>query len=832
MRDPAFRSLLGLAFALGSCGDEREPPPPVRERLVELASAELARPAPVPRTPPLTPPFAPGLEGWRVTTDPDRPLDVVDGLLEPSVEEEDGESVLVLRGSRGGLYCVVPAEPGACYELVGEARARGLATELSPFDGAAPWLGEVVAGGTPEELFDSGLAAPIARFHVFETALGSDGWQERRLVFRAGPKTRALAVAMFLTLQGSVSAGSADFRRVAVRRISERELWEDLVRAASANTWRGERVPADWRAERFLRATVGAEVRPSIVLLPGERLRFTLRVPGGAPRLETWLAPWSPALVEGEARELAWEVRVDGEECIRERASTSGDAAELRWREQTVDLARFAGRAVEVELAVEGGLPGLFGGPLVRDTAAAPALRNVLLVSIDTLRADHVGCYGYDGGTTPNLDALARRGILFRRAVSQAPYTLPAHATILSGQFPSVHRAERPSDQLSLQRSPLLAQTLARAGLRTQAFTGGVFLNADFGFDKGFDAFDPIDPLRPRESSFFAELVARSAAREDRPHRPWEPPFAVPAELLDERGPEHVLGWLDAHADEAFFLLLHTYVVHDYDPPAGWLDCAARGCTSERVDYNEYKISRGLGWQARPVSDADRAHLVHRYDAALRYADDVLGRLLARLEELGIAERTVVVVTSDHGEEFFERGFVQHGKTLYEELLSVPLVLAVPGVAPRVVDEPVMTADVAPTILAALGLPPDPRMQGIDLLGRDLAGRGAWSEVHDDFVHKEAWLDPSGWKLIHAPPDESVVFPSEREWSLFDLGRDPGERAELSAAEARRFAELRARRERQRATLDDIARELGASEAGELSAETQAQLRQLGYVED
>jgi arylsulfatase A-like enzyme len=836
MRGPAVRLLPGLVLALGACGDERDPGTPVapgaRERLTELSSAELVRPARAESSAELTPPLGAGLEGWRVTTDSARPLEVTPGLLEPSIEVEEGESVLVLRGRRGGLYRVAPAEPGACYELVAEARARGIATDISPFDGAAPWLGEVAGEGTPEELFASGLAAPITRYHVFETALGADGWQERRLVFRAGPETRALAMALFLTLQGSVSAGSADFRRVALRRIPEPDLWEDLLRAASANTWRGERAPSDWRAERFLRATVGAEVRPSIVLLPGEKLRFTLRVPSGTPRFEAALALWSPALVPGEARELGFELRVDGEELLRERSSVPDDLTELRWRERSVDLARFAGRAIELEVAVEGGLPGLLGSPVVRDAATPPALPNVLLVSIDTLRADHVGCYGYDGGTTPNLDALARRGILFRRAVSNAPYTLPAHASLLSGQFPSVHRAERPSDMLSSQRSPLLAQALARAGLRTQAFTGGVFLNADFGFDKGFDAFDPIDPLRPRESSFFAELLARSNERDDRPHRPWEPPLAVTAELLDERGPDHVLDWLGEHAGEPFFLLLHTYVVHDYDPPADWLDCGERGCTSERVDYNEYRISRGMGWRARPISDADREHLVHRYDAALRYADDVLGRILARLEELGIDGRTIVVVTSDHGEELFERGFMQHGKTLYEELLKVPLILAGPGIAPRVVEEAVMTADVAPTILAALGLPLDPRMQGVDLLGQDLAGRGAWSEVHDDFVHKEAWLDPSGWKLIHAPPDTSVVFPAEREWSLFDLESDPGELAELSAAETARFGELRARLERQRGSLDELARELGAAQAGELSAETQAQLRQLGYVED
>ncbi len=828
MRSPG----VWLFLALGSCGGpEDTAPASVRERLTEHGFAELLRSQPEPRSSVLTPGFEAGLAGWQRATDAARPLEVTPGLLEASIEEEQGRALLALRGRRGALYCVVPVEPNACYEFAVSIRARGIETDLAPFDGATPWLGELSSHGTLSELFSSGFAAPVTAFHLFETALGHAGWQERRLVFRTEPGTRALAVACFLTLLGEVSSGSADFRGLELRRVPEQVLWEDHLRAASANTWRGEDVPADWRAQRCLRTALGAEVRPSIVLLPGERLRFSLRLPSGSPRLETGLGPWSAGLVPGETRELAWSLCVDGEELLCERSAVAGELSGLRWREHAVDLARWAGRTVELELSVDGALPGLFGAPVVRDVAAPPALPNLLLVSIDTLRADHVGCYGYEGGTTPRLDALARRGILFRRAVSQAPYTLPAHATLFSGQFPSIHGTQRPSDLLSASRSPLLAQILARAGLRTQAFTGGVFLNADFGFDKGFDSFDPIDPLRPRDSQFFADLLARSDARGDRPHRAWEPPPALTEELLRERGPEHVLGWLEEHADEPFFLFLHTYVVHDYDPPPAYLDCRARGCTSERVDYSEFWITRGKGWTERPIGEADRAHLTHRYDAALRYADEVLGRLLDRLEELGIAERTLVVVTSDHGEELFERGFVQHGKTLFDELLRVPLILYVPGIESRVVEEPVMTLDVAPTILAALRIPVDPRMQGIDLLGSDLRGRAAWSEVHDDFVHKETLLDPSGWKLIHAPPDPSVAFPAEREWSLYDLASDPGERDERTATEAQRFQSLRERLERQRRTLDDLASELGATRGGELSPETQAQLRQLGYVE-
>jgi arylsulfatase A-like enzyme len=267
--------------------------------------------------------------------------------------------------------------------------------------------------------------------------------------------------------------------------------------------------------------------------------------------------------------------------------------------------------------------------------------------------------------------------------------------------------------------------------------------------------------------------------------------------------------------------------VHDYDPPPGYLRCAAAGCTSQLTDHGPLTL-RNKNRSPLPGTPEDRAHLVHRYDAALAHVDEQLGLLLDDLARLGLAERTLVVVTSDHGEELFERGFLQHGKSLHREVLDIPLIVRVPGRAPARITEPAMQVDVAPTILAALRLPRDPRMQGVDLLAPRDAGRAVWSEV-DDYRARQASLRAGGWKLVRGSLDPALIFPSEREWALYDLARDPEERADRSAAEPARLAELRRELETFQEHLDERRDALGPLQTGEVDEATQELLRQLGY---
>ena len=286
--------------------------------------------------------------------------------------------------------------------------------------------------------------------------------------------------------------------------------------------------------------------------------------------------------------------------------------------------------------------------------------------------------------------------------------------------------------------------------------------------------------------------------------------------------------WLEAHADQRFLLFLHTYTVHDFDPPAGYLDCRERGCESTLVDVEPYLNHEYL--LEHPLSGPDLEHVGHVYDAALRYTDEMLGRILAKLADLGLAERTVVCVTSDHGKELGERGLIVHGTTLYEELTRVPLILRVPGVAPRVVDEPVMLVDVAPTLLSALGLPPDERMQGRDLLAPSpTGGRTIWSEV-DELAHKYAARDADGWKLIFGPSERELVFPNAEPWELYRLPADPGERDRLDRRRPGDLERMRELLEEHRAAFERLGEALGAAGVGELDDDTVAMLKQLGYL--
>jgi arylsulfatase A-like enzyme len=377
-----------------------------------------------------------------------------------------------------------------------------------------------------------------------------------------------------------------------------------------------------------------------------------------------------------------------------------------------------------------------------------------------------------------------------------------------------VHGVFTQGQVLAALRTPLLAETLSAQGLATQAFAAGGFLNAVFGFDRGFDGFaSSVDPLRDRASAWFDGLLA-------------DPRSGLTRELILEFDRARVERWLAEHAGERFFLFLHTYTVHDYDPPPAYLRCAEEGCTSTRSDFKPFTMHTK---SPEPASATDQAHLRHRYDAALRFIDDELGRLLDRLAELGLAESTIVAVTSDHGEEMFERGYIQHGKSLYEELTRVPLILRVPGTAPRVVQEPVMLVDLAPTLLAALGFPPDPRMQGVDLLADPPGPRLVYSEVDDLFARKTALREPGGKKLIHGPLDADVQARNEKEWELYDLAADPGEKDDLAAREPELLERLKAELERRHAQYRATGAELGAVGQGEIDDATRHQLEFLGY---
>ncbi len=384
---------------------------------------------------------------------------------------------------------------------------------------------------------------------------------------------------------------------------------------------------------------------------------------------------------------------------------------------------------------------------------------NLLLISIDTLRADRLGCYGYERETSPELDRFARdHAVRFARAVVEAPWTLPSHVTLLSGLHPLRHGVSLP-EHAPAREIEFLAQTLHAAGYYTFAFTGGGWISPDFGFDRGCDSFQGseldcadnvrkvIDTIRHRSS----------------------------------RGP--------------WFGFLHTYEVHcPYDPPEPYFSMFA----SEEAEPIEVAGRCGNpDFNALPLSVGQVRYLSDRYDGSIRSVDLALGSLFAFLEENGALEDTVVVITSDHGEEFGEHGRIGHERSLQREVLGVPLLVAAPGIAARTIPNRVGLADVAPTVLDLLGIP-GPSHDGRSLV--PLLRAGAPPGPDEPRISALAWKEDL--LSILCDGDHLILDRSRDSSLLFDLEADPGERGEGPTQ-----AETEV--ERLRAALERRAEELG-----------------------
>jgi arylsulfatase A-like enzyme len=428
---------------------------------------------------------------------------------------------------------------------------------------------------------------------------------------------------------------------------------------------------------------------------------------------------------------------------------------------------------------------GCTGGSAPQD-AAVP--RNLILISIDTLRADRLGAYGYDRATSPAMDALARRGVRFETVIAETCWTLPSHVTLMSGLPPALHDVTVPTRRVSAD-VPLLAEVLREHGFHTIGLTAGRFLTERFGFDRGFAYFDD-GGLR------FGQALAAANAR---------------------------IAEMDAA--ERFFVFIHTYDVHcPYDPPPAY---AARFETRPEADhletsgrcgqphYNKMALTAG---QARFISD--------RYDGSIRYADDLLGDFLTRLERLGVLDTTVVAIVSDHGEEFLEHGKVGHRATLYIQSLRVPWLMSGPGLPQQVVREPAGLADVMPTLLDLLAVPAPP-MRGTSLVP---VIRGERAARGDRMVFSQNdWGLPLYSAVVG---DHHIIVDNLRAVARFyDWREDPEERTDRAGRDAGRDRELwLAARSRFTELKKDEAR-VAAEKVSVISAEERDQLRALGYLE-
>jgi len=510
--------------------------------------------------------------------------------------------------------------------------------------------------------------------------------------------------------------------------------------------------------------TVGEETRQGIIAPAPSRVRWATQVPPQHPLLRVGYG----VLPE------AWEKTRDGvgfvvsaqrgteqRQLFKAFLHPASDSAHRRWFDTEIDLSRFAGRQITLVFDTVGSNPlagttaqgntrydwAVWSLPQVRSGDSRPQQPNVVIILLDSLRADHLGCYGYWRPTSPNIDRLAAQGVRFTQAMSQTPWTPPSVGSLLTSLYP--HEAVPVQTHLDPPPgSATLPEVLARCGYTTGTVSSHDWTRPALGFGRGIRYFLATDDT--------AEACARGVAT-----------------------------WLERHAQQPFFLYVHCFDPHHhYWPPPAFRDRFLAGLRTRNqwVRAGDPLMFSADGQAARKrLSKTELAYLMALYDADIAYADAQVGQMLAALERLGLRRRTLIAVLADHGEEFLEHGGLAHGKTLYQELLHVPLIIAFPEnrYRGRVVDQVVRLLDVAPTVLEVAGLPIPQSMRGQSLLA---TLDGTWVEP----PAMGEWADMTGpWQCTRAlrlsvrQGNQKVIRNPDGRWEAYDLALDPEEQHNL-----------------------------------------------------
>ena len=462
--------------------------------------------------------------------------------------------------------------------------------------------------------------------------------------------------------------------------------------------------------------------------------------------------------------------------------------------------------------------------------------QRVILISIDTLRADHLGTYGYERFTSPTLDMFALEGTVFEDASSAAPWTLPSHTSMMTGLFPMTHSVMTFATSLD-EEIPTLASLLEEEGFKTAAAVSVKWLKRElYGVTKDFDEY------------LFAE------------NTPWQ---KLPNSLITDTA----LEWIDGSRDEPLFVFLHYFDVHgDYTSQAGYEEMfvepyegIADGTSWQLLksnlepeyiemcmeNFDEKKCTFGAKKQKKVVDESlervvfderDARHLINLYDAGIRQMDAEISRLFAALRQRDLLDDSLIIITSDHGEEFLEQGRVDHFLAPYQEVLRVPLMMSGPGIpAGKRVAAPTSLVDLAPTVLSLVGAKIPPTMEGLDL--SPLLHGGDDAPYRQRFLYGEApggltyeTITPGIYPIIQSVRRDGwkLIYDSKKdEYALFDLRSDPGEQVDLSESQPQISAQLI---EEMRSRYADFTPDQLENSNVELSEEDLEELRALGYV--
>jgi arylsulfatase A-like enzyme len=554
--------------------------------------------------------------------------------------------------------------------------------------------------------------------------------------------------------------------------------------------------------------------------------------------------PWlEMALATVELSPVTFRVALGdegGEAVLLERTVTTPN----RWEKASIDLTPYAGRDVALSLSLSSekdGVIGFWGSPVVRNRGAMPGPESseapveppqgVILIMVDTLRSDHLDAYGYQRPTAPNLSALAAGGARFADGVAQATWTKVSTPSILTALYPTSHGVLEFTDRLPAS-AVTMAEVFRQAGYATLSFSSVLFTGKFTNLHQGFEEL--------HESASVSDDIGAKTAR---------------------TYTDRLLPWLDEHREVPFFVFFHLFDPHDPYEPARpyntlWFDPSAKSEHETHIERVRESIQDPLMKRFGMPNEAelleagiDPEVYIQRqiawYDGSIRAFDVELGRLMERLAELGLREKTLVVFVSDHGEEFLEHGRSFHGQSVYGELTRVPLMFSWPGTIPaeQVVEDTVQTIDIMPTVLELSRLPLPDGMQGQSLVpvllteqnGR-VRKRPAISEraatrpgggSPPPFGEESLAIVSDGWKLIH-----NTKGRGERpEFELYDQKKDPLDQTNL----AEESAEVVERLSKQ---LDAWHREAMAArlEADDQVTESMSpqeleRLRSLGYIQ-
>ncbi len=661
---------------------------------------------------------------------------------------------------------------------------------------------------------------------VFSSAIIA-GENLQTIVLRNAGTTRLANVRKVLIRPSD--AEGADFEIESVRLISESE---HLASIPSGIGWQG----------------MSEIYRESLVSRSPESIEMQVKLPA-----KPWLDLHVGTLEDGP---VTFQVAVDGSP-LMERTLTTAD----RWEDASVDLAAHAGRDVKLSLSIKAqrdGALGLWGGPVIRDrSGATPPGRQkprvdlsggripqgVILVVSDTTRRDHLNFNGYGRETAPTLSKLALQGARFSDNVSQATWTKVSFPTIMTSLYSSTNRVKEMQDQLPLAATTM-AEVFREAGYATVGYSSVPFHGKLTNLHKGYEEF--------HERSSITEAGSKTART-----------------YVDRLG-----DWLEHHKDEPFFVVLHVFDAHPpFEPRRPYDTLWANSDKREQHMKDLEKLKKFIknpddrsrvmpSLEELRASGVDQEEVMSRfidwYDGSIRGLDTEVARVVERLRGLGLADKTVIALTGDHGEEFQEHGHMWHGQTVYGELTGVPLMFYGPAFLPAgvVIDQTTQNIDIMPTLLELSHLAPPKNIQGQSLLPlmaaakeagsadpaklRPVAERYGWT--HQPAFSEKA-LTPKtggprpydtesysivydGWKLIHNSkrPDGAPEF------ELYDHKKDPLNRTNIAGQNPDVVKSLTPRLEERRKSA--IAAALPATNANsKMSAEELQRLRSLGYIQ-